>query len=68
MSYLKDGMPIPEKFRDHQLSGNLIKYRECHLKNDLLLMYNSVIYSVHTTNDTIEIKLARIGSHAELFK
>lgn len=68
LTYLKDGEKIPERFKDHQLSGRLAKYRECHLKNDLLLMYNTIIYSIEITGETIEIKLARVGSHSELFK
>ncbi len=50
---------LPSKFKDHKLSGNLKKYRECHIKNDLLL-----IYQLH--EDTLT--LVDIGSHSQLFK
>ena len=50
---------LPAKYRDHQLTGSLNHYRECHLKPDLLLMY---------TQHDKELHLARLGSHAEIFK
>ena len=31
--------PLPEKNRDHALSGDWSGYRECHVKPDLLLIY-----------------------------
>ena len=30
---------MAEKYRDHQLTGNLKDYRECHIRPDLLLLY-----------------------------
>ncbi|WP_095063017.1 type II toxin-antitoxin system mRNA interferase toxin, RelE/StbE family [Kingella negevensis] len=30
---------MPEKFKDHELKGNLNNFRECHVKPDLLLLY-----------------------------
>lgn len=54
--------PLPEKYRDHALSGNWKDYRDCHLKPDLLLIYKAVI-----SKTGVEIRLARLGSHAEIF-
>jgi mRNA interferase YafQ len=51
--------PLPESNRDHPLSGDWAGYRECHLKPDLLLVYRK-------SGDGI-LKLARLGSHSELF-
>lgn len=51
--------PMAEKYRDHQLTGNLKDYRECHIKPDLLLLY--------WVEDN-EVKLARLGTHSELFR
>ncbi len=31
--------PLSEKYRDHQLRGNHIGYRECHIEPDWLLIY-----------------------------
>ncbi|MGB0662434.1 MAG: type II toxin-antitoxin system YafQ family toxin [Pontibacterium sp.] len=50
---------LPEKYVDHALSGNWQGYRDCHVKPDLVL-----IYKVEAT----ALKLARIGSHSELFR
>jgi len=55
---LVEGKALPEKMRDHPLSGDWKDHRDCHLKPDLVLIYI-------TTDD--EVTLARIGSHSELF-
>jgi mRNA interferase YafQ len=47
------------RYRDHELSGNWSGYRECHIKPDLLLIYNKT--------DQATLRLARLGSHSELF-
>jgi len=52
---------LPAKLKDHKLSGSLKKYRELHLQPDWLL-----IYRIDTRND--ELKLARLGSHSELYR
>jgi mRNA interferase YafQ len=51
---------LPPRNRDHELSGNWKGYRECHLKPDLLLIYRKP--------DTDTLRLARLGSHSELFE
>jgi len=56
---LLDDQPLPENNRDHPLSGNWSGYRECHVKPDLLLIYRKP--------DTTLLRLARLGSHSELF-
>lgn len=50
---------LPDKYRDHQLIGDWHGYRECHVKPDLLLIYKF-------GNDN-SLRLARLGSHSELF-
>lgn len=50
---------LPEGVRDHALIGDWAGYRECHLKPDLLLIYRKP--------DAQTLRLARIGSHSELF-
>jgi mRNA interferase YafQ len=54
---LKD-QALPEKYRDHALTGDLQDFRECHVKPDLLLIYKQAGES---------LELARLGSHSELF-
>lgn len=50
---------LPESNRDHTLSGDWIGYRECHIKPNLLLIYRKP--------DADTLRLARLGSHGELF-
>ena len=50
---------LPESNRDHALGGDWAGYRECHIKPDLLLIYRK------PAADTL--RLARLGSHSELF-
>lgn len=50
---------LPEKYRDHGLTGDWVGYRECHVKPDLLLIYKRTAEN--------ELRLARFGSHSELF-
>ena len=51
--------PLESKFKDHNLSGNMNGFRECHIKNDFLLVYQI------SNNDLI---LIDIGTHSQLFK
>lgn len=55
---LAQAKPLPRDMRDHDLLGNHKGYRECHLSGDTLLIYKLA---------EEEVRLARIGSHAELF-
>lgn len=50
---------LEPRHRDHELSGNWVGYRECHVKPDLLLIYRK--------SDSDTLRLARLGSHSELF-
>ena len=50
--------PLPERYRDHALSGDWAGYRDCHIKPDLVLIYQK------PDDDTV--RLIRIGSHSEL--
>ncbi len=54
------GKPLPQKNKDHVLTGNWRGHRECHIEPDWLL-----IYKVDEDNKVIEY--ARTGSHSELF-
>jgi len=50
---------LPEEFDDHQLTGNLKNYRECHIKGDLLL-----VYQVQKTE--LILILVDVGTHSYL--
>lgn len=52
---------LPDKFRDHKLTGSLKEYRELHLEPDWLLIYR-------IDDNEEELKLARLGSHSELYR
>lgn len=52
--------PLPEKYRDHSLSGGYVGMRECHVKPDVLL-----VYWVDLENKKLVVE--RLGSHSELF-
>ncbi len=58
ISTLEQEIALDAKYKDHELSGNWSKFRECHIKPDLLLIYKTT---------EIELQLARLGSHSELF-
>ncbi len=50
---------MPEKYRDHALTGNYKGYRDCHVKPDLVLIYRI---------DENVVELVRLNSHSEVFK
>ena len=54
------GKPLPDKNRDHDLSGDWVGHRECHIQPDWLLIYEAA-------DDTLFLYLTRTGSHSELF-
>ena len=57
---LSRGRPLPEKDRDHELSGKWAGHRECHIQSDWLLLYR-------IEDDVLILTLARTGTHADLF-
>lgn len=59
LKLLLEDMPLPERYSDHELIGDWLGYRECHIKPDLLLIYRK--------SDANTLRLARLGSHSELF-
>ncbi len=52
--------PLPEKYKDHNLTGNYAGYRECHVQPDWLL-----VYKAH--KEELILLLYRTGSHSDLF-
>ena len=57
---LQCGEPLPEKNKDHALTGNWIGHRECHIQPDWLLIYRVI-------EDTLILSLVRTGTHSDLF-
>ena len=55
---LANDHPLDSRYHDHTLSGEWKEFRDCHVKPDLLL-----IYQKHSTDS---LRLIRLGSHSEL--
>lgn len=51
---------LEEKYQDHKLKGEYKDFRECHIKPDLLLVYQK------QDNLLILIRVS-VGSHSDLF-
>ena len=51
---------LPEKNRDHNLTGKYAGFRECHIQPDWLLVYR-------TDETALILFLSRTGTHADLF-
>lgn len=56
---LANEVPLPEQFKDHNLSGNYNGFRECHIAPDWLLVYQ-------VNNNELVLVLSRTGSHSDL--
>lgn len=59
MYCLHNGITLPEQYKDHALQSNWKGYRDCHVKNNLVL-----IYKVEETT----LYLLRLAPHSDLFK
>lgn len=60
LDMLAKGQPLPAKNNDHQLTGNLKEFRECHIEPDWLL-----IYQLH--DDILILTATATGTYADLF-
>ncbi|MCI9634640.1 MAG: type II toxin-antitoxin system YafQ family toxin [Ruminococcus sp.] len=58
---LRQGRQLEERYRDHELTGDLAGFRECHIKPDWLLIYL-------IENDILTLTLIDTGSHSDLFR
>ncbi len=58
---LANNEKLPLRYRDHSLQGNWKGYRECHVRPDVLLVYQKL------EKEIVVLIIADIGSHAELF-
>jgi len=56
---IEEDIPLPIHNRDHNLSGDMAGYRECHIEPDWLLVY----YYMEGI-----IVFARTGTHSDLFR
>lgn len=60
ITMLSNEETLPDKYRDHALSGNFSGYRECHIALDWLLIYK-------IDNGLLLLLLSRTGTHSDLF-
>jgi mRNA interferase YafQ len=56
---LRNDLPLPARFRDHALSGNFRKYRDCHITSNLVLIY---------AKPENQLVLMRLDTHAKVFQ
>lgn len=59
LAALANDTALEPRYRDHDLSGDWAGYRDCHVKPDLVLIYRKP--------DATTVRLARLGSHSEIF-
>jgi|CXWL01.1.fsa_nt_gi mRNA interferase YafQ len=57
---LTEGETLPVQYRDHALTGEFKGYRECHIQNDILLIYRK-------ERNKLFLILFDVGTHAQLF-
>lgn len=55
---LRGEKPLPRKYLDHKLLGYYVGHRECHVKNDILLIYKKT---------ETHIYFVRLGTHSDIF-
>jgi mRNA interferase YafQ len=55
---LANDQTLAVKFRDHALTGDWKAHRDCHIRPDLVLIYQKP--------DETTLRLVRLGSHSEL--
>ena len=58
---LREEKSLPEKCRDHALTGNYVGHRSCHFTPDWLLIYK-------IENAILTLTLTRTGTHSDLYK
>lgn len=61
MDMLSSDAVLPEKYRDHALTGDWKDHRDCHIKPDLVLIYQKT-----DDDELLILQLVRLGSHSEL--
>jgi mRNA interferase YafQ len=55
---LAEDSSLPERLFDHALTGDWSGYRDCHIRPDIVLIYQKP--------DEETLDLVRLGSHSEL--
>jgi mRNA interferase YafQ len=58
LNLLADDKPLAPRYFDHALTGEWGGFRDCHIRPDLVLIYEKP--------DGTTLRLIRLGSHSEL--
>lgn len=61
INLLKNNDKLTAQYRDHELKGEYAGVRECHIQNDILLLYRK-------DKDVLVLLLVNIGTHSNLFE
>ena len=56
---LAKGESLPPQYKDHALVGDLVGFRDCHIENDWVLLYQ-------IKNDILILTLVDTGTHSDL--
>ena len=60
INLLANQQALPDRYKDHKLTGNYVGFRECHINPDWLLIYK-------IEADRLILNLVRTGTHSDLF-
>lgn len=60
IAVLAMGGTLPDRNRDHALTGDWVGHRECHILPDWLLVYR-------IEDEVLVLTLTRTGTHSDLF-
>ncbi len=60
LSLLAEGKELPRKHFNHNLTGRLSDFKECHIEPDWLLLYR-------VDEDVLVLTATATGSHSDLF-
>lgn len=60
LTLLCEEQSLPQKYRDHALTGNFTGHRECHITPDWLLIYK-------IEAEELLLSLTRTGTHSDMF-
>lgn len=61
LNKLRNLEELEQKYKVHSLSGKYKGYKECHIQNDILLVFS-------IEEEILVLYVADIGSHSDLFK
>lgn len=59
ITMLQNGETLDPKYKDHPLKGDKLGFRDCHILNDWVLLYQ-------IKNDKLVLSLLRTGTHSDL--